>query len=84
MPDSVYDFRSDNVGGAAPELLEALIAASDGTAAPYGDDDFTRRMVQRFSDIFERPVQVFRSPPAPAPTPSPWPPCQRLRRNLLP
>jgi threonine aldolase len=59
MPDPVYDFRSDNVGGAAPELLEALIAAGDGTAAPYGDDDFTRRMVQRFSATFERPVQVF-------------------------
>ena len=59
MPDPVYDFRSDNVGGAAPELLEALVAAGDGTAAPYGDDDFTRRMVQRFSATFERPVQVF-------------------------
>jgi threonine aldolase len=59
MPDPVFDFRSDNVGGAAPELLEALVAAGDGTAAPYGDDDFTRRMVQRFSATFERPVQVF-------------------------
>ena len=59
MPEPVYDFRSDNVGGAAPELLEALIAAVEGTAAPYGDDDFTSRMVQRFSATFERPVQVF-------------------------
>jgi threonine aldolase len=59
MPEPVFDFRSDNVGGAAPELLEALMAAGDGTAAPYGDDDYTRRMVQRFSATFERPVQVF-------------------------
>lgn len=59
MPGPIFDFRSDNVGGAAPEILEALVAAGAGTAAPYGDDDFTRRMVQRFSAVFERPVQVF-------------------------
>ena len=28
MNASVYDFRSDNVGGAAPELLEAIVAAN--------------------------------------------------------
>jgi threonine aldolase len=54
-----YDFRSDNVGGAAPEILEALVAASAGTAAPYGDDDYTRGMNARFAALFERPVQVF-------------------------
>ena len=26
MSAEVYDFRSDNVGGVAPELLEALLA----------------------------------------------------------
>jgi threonine aldolase len=59
MPETRYDFRSDNVGGAAPEILEALIAASAGTAAPYGDDDYTRAMNERFADLFERPVHVF-------------------------
>ena len=59
MSETIYDFRSDNVGGAAPEILEAIVAAGSGTAAPYGDDDWTRRMVRRFSDVFERPVQVF-------------------------
>jgi len=54
-----YDFRSDNVGGAAPEILEALAAAAAGTAAPYGDDEYTRRMNERFAALFERPVQVF-------------------------
>jgi len=34
MTQPRYDFRSDNVGGAAPEILEALVAASAGTAAP--------------------------------------------------
>jgi threonine aldolase len=53
MTDAVYDFRSDNVGGTAPELLEALHAANAGTAAPYGDDDWTRAMVARFRRTFE-------------------------------
>jgi threonine aldolase len=59
MAEPRYDFRSDNVGGAAPEILEALVAASAGTAAPYGDDDYTRRMNAAFAALFERPVQAF-------------------------
>ena len=53
------DFRSDNVGGATPEILEALELANGGTAGSYGDDEFTRRMNQRFSELFEREVAVF-------------------------
>ena len=59
MPHPHYDFRSDNVGGAAPEILEALVAANAGTASPYGDDDYTRRMNERFAVAFEHPLQVF-------------------------
>jgi threonine aldolase len=59
MGETIYDFRSDNVGGAAPELLDAIIAANLGTAGPYGDDDWTRRMVERASAVFERPVRAF-------------------------
>ena len=59
MPETRYDFRSDNVGGAAPEILEAVVAAASGTAAPYGDDEYTRAMNQRFAALFERPVQAY-------------------------
>ena len=59
MGDSRFDFRSDNVGGVAPELLEAIHAAAQGTAAPYGDDDWTARMVERLSVVFERKVRAF-------------------------
>jgi threonine aldolase len=59
MTQPRYEFRSDNVGGVASEILEALVAASAGTAAPYGDDDWTRGMNARFAALFERPVQVF-------------------------
>jgi threonine aldolase len=59
MTDPLYDFRSDNVGGAAPEILEAILAANPGTASPYGDDDYTRRMNARFASVFEHELQVF-------------------------
>jgi len=59
MNEPLYDFRSDNVGGAAPEILEAIVAANVGTASPYGDDDCTRRMNARFAAVFEHEVQVF-------------------------
>ena len=35
--EPVYDFRSDNVGGAAPEILEAIVVANAGTASPFPD-----------------------------------------------
>ena len=59
MSEAVYDFRSDNVGGAAPEMIEAIAAANTGTAGPYGDDEWTRRMAERASAVFERPVRAF-------------------------
>jgi threonine aldolase len=59
MNEPLYEFRSDNVGGAAPEILEAIVAANTGTAAPYGEDEYTRRMNERFAALFEREVQVY-------------------------
>jgi len=53
------NFMSDNVTGAAPEILEAIVKANAGTAPSYGNDDWTRRLTQRLSDLFERDVAVF-------------------------
>jgi threonine aldolase len=55
----MIDFRSDNTGRAAPEILEALIRANHGTALGYGADDYTARLQQRFSEVFETAVRVF-------------------------
>jgi threonine aldolase len=57
-PD-VIDFRSDNTGRAAPQILEALTQANDGTAPGYGADLWTARLQERFSELFERRVRVF-------------------------
>lgn len=53
------DFRSDNVTGAAPEILEALARANSGTQSSYGEDDYSRRVESRLTEIFETPVAVF-------------------------
>ena len=47
------DFRSDNISGAAPEIVEALARANSGTAGAYGGDDWTARVEERFREVFE-------------------------------
>jgi threonine aldolase len=55
----MIDYRSDNTGCAAPQILEALVQANTGTALGYGADEWTARLQQRFSELFEAPVRVF-------------------------
>ena len=55
-------FSSDNIVGASPEVLEALIACNAGNTHPYGNDEHTLRVERMFSDIFEREVSVFLVP----------------------
>jgi len=55
----MIDFRSDNTGRAAPEILEALVQANRGTALGYGGDDWTAALQRRFSELFETAVRVF-------------------------
>jgi threonine aldolase len=55
----MIDFRSDNTGRAAPQILEALAAANHGTALGYGGDAWTASLQQRFGDLFETEVRVF-------------------------
>jgi threonine aldolase len=52
------NFSSDNAYGATPEILAALVAASDGAVPSYGDDPVTARVRARLSEIFERDVAV--------------------------
>ena len=55
----MIDYRSDNTGRAAPEILEALIRANHDTALGYGADDWTATLQRRFSELFETAVRVF-------------------------
>jgi threonine aldolase len=53
------DFRSDNCGRAAPELIDALVAANQGSVLGYGGDPLTAALQSRFAEVFETPVRVF-------------------------
>lgn len=53
------NFYSDNVSGAAPEILDALVAANAGDTAPYGADPLSEGLNARFSELFETDVEVF-------------------------
>ena len=53
------DFRSDNVTGATPEILEALVRANEGSESSYGDDAITQRVEARLAEIFETELAAF-------------------------
>ena len=53
------NFYSDNVAGASPEILRALVAANAGDTAPYGSDPWTERLPARFGELFETEVEVY-------------------------
>ena len=52
-------FASDNVAGACPEVLEALLKANEGDSAPYGNDDYSKSLQKKLSEIFEKEVIVY-------------------------
>ena len=45
-------FASDNVAGACPEVLEAIIKANEGDSAPYGNDPLSTELQDKFSEIW--------------------------------
>lgn len=53
------NFASDNWAGATPAVMAALARHSAGFAPAYGGDDVTASVTRRFSEIFEREVEVF-------------------------
>ena len=55
----MIDYRSDNTGRAAPQILEALVRANHDTALGYGADEWTADLQLRFSELFETSVRVF-------------------------
>jgi len=52
-------FASDNVAGACPEVLDAILKANEGDSTPYGNDQISTELQNKFSEIFEKDVIVF-------------------------
>ncbi len=53
------NFRSDNTAPAAAEILAALSAVNEKPAPAYGEDQWSKRLDESFSALFERDVRVF-------------------------
>jgi threonine aldolase len=58
MSPMSISFRSDNDWGASPAIIAAIAECNAQTARPYGADDWTRRVENRLSEVFERKVGV--------------------------
>ena len=52
-------FASDNWAGASETVTAAVAAAARLGGRAYGNDDLTRGLTRRFSELFEREVAVF-------------------------
>ena len=53
------EFASDNTAGICPEAAAALAQANTGSAASYGDDEWTRRLCDEVRELFEIDCDVF-------------------------
>jgi threonine aldolase len=53
------NFYSDNVSGAAPEILQAIVDSNADDTAPYGADQYTQRLERRMAEFFETEVEVY-------------------------
>ena len=53
------EFTSDNTTGICPEATAALAQANAGSAASYGDDEWTRRLCHRVRQLFEIDCDAF-------------------------
>ena len=53
------NFASDNVVGASRPVLEALLAANDGSQIAYGSDAFSARGEAMLAEVFEHQVTAF-------------------------
>ncbi len=56
MKDKIILIGTDTISGIAPEILEAIIAASKVQSLPYGNDIFTKQSKKIISRIFEKEV----------------------------
>lgn len=60
QPDGAIEFRSDNCAGVAPQIMEALAAANQGSALAYGGDRWTEELREVVCEAFNAPdAQIF-------------------------
>ncbi|MCR5874709.1 beta-eliminating lyase-related protein [Phenylobacterium sp. J426] len=58
MTHARYDFASDNTAPAAPEALEALVAANTGFTSGYGTDPVTAKAADLIRELLDADAEV--------------------------
>lgn len=53
------NFKSDNVFGIHPKVLQAIIKANEGTEASYGNDSYSKKLSEKCCELFEKEVIVY-------------------------
>lgn len=53
------NFKSDNVAAANPEIIEAIAAANVGYQPSYGADEYSAKLQEKLSEVFECKVAVY-------------------------
>ncbi|MCM0605879.1 MAG: low specificity L-threonine aldolase [Xanthomonadaceae bacterium] len=51
-------FASDNNAGIHPQVLEAISQVNQGHALAYGNDDYTKSVLEKFQKLFRRPIKA--------------------------
>ncbi len=52
-------FASDNNSGVHPDILKAITEANNGHVVGYGDDELTKKAIDRFKQLFGQNTDVF-------------------------
>jgi threonine aldolase len=55
----IMNFASDNTSGASEAILQAVVAANSGEAAPYGKDPLSEKAAGLLCEAFERDCTCF-------------------------
>lgn len=59
MNSNLEQFASDNYSGICPEALQYMLKANEGSAAAYGNDEWTQKAADSFRELFETDCEVF-------------------------
>lgn len=52
-------FKSDNVSGVHPKIMQAIMDANTGHQSPYGEDEFTKRAAESIKELFKADADVY-------------------------
>ena len=58
LPETRYDFNSDNTAPAAPEAMAAVLEANAGFVASYGADPVTARASDLIRQVLDADAEV--------------------------